>query len=733
MTDTTNAPQVIGISETFFTAFSKLPGDIRKKVLEFLPRYRNAPTANGLNLEKLKVNNYWSARVNDNYRAIIYRPEDGKGSLLLWVAPHDDAYDWAKKHVCAVNSVTGSLQIYETIEVPPSVTPPAAKPVKLEKPAAPEPATDVPSEPLFARCSDEDLLRIGVPAALLQRIRAVMTPEELHGLEKNVPADAWESLVWLADGEPYETVLEAYGEAKPTDDWVTAIQSERSQRSFRVIEDDEDMQRIVNASLEQWRVFLHPKQKRIVNSKSLAPTLVRGAAGTGKTVVAMHRAAHLVREPWWDPQKKLLFTTFTTNLSVDISQQLKLLCSPDELKRIEVTNVHAWVAEFLRRHGVKLTVVFPGNPDYEDCWSRALIAKSETLRFSDGFIREEWLRVVLPNNLSSEMEYLRVPRKGRGVSVTRNERKALWAVFEEMRNELNKKRFMTAEDACWMALGLLEGEASLHPYGAVVVDETQDLGPEALKLLAKLAVQGKDADGKDTEPVIFLAGDGQQRIYARVASLSACGINVRGRRSQRLTLTYRTTEEIRRAADAVLAGESFNDMDEGKESLSGNCAFRHGKTPFVRVAATLEDEVDWISECIDGLLSEGLLASDICVVARTQKLLNAYKERLTGKKYRVSVIARNKADDATSGLKLATMHRVKGLEFKAVFIAGANEGVLPLKPRDASDDPAEVKLQALTERSLFYVAASRARDALFVSAHGEAGAFLKALMSTKDN
>ncbi len=729
MTDTTTAPQVIGISETFFTAFSKLPGDVRKKVLQFLPKYRSAPTANGLNLEKLGVNNYWSARVNDNYRAIIYRPEDGKGSLLLWVAAHDDAYNWAKKHVCAVNAVTGSLQIYETIEVPASVTPPVAKP-KAEKPAAPvsAPAPAVPAEPLFARCTDDELLRIGVPAALLPRIRAVMTEKELHGLEKNVPADAWESLVWLADGEPYETVLEAYGEVKPTEDWVTAIQSERSQRSFRVIEDDEDMQRIVNASLEQWRVFLHPKQKRIVKSQSLAPTLVRGAAGTGKTVVAMHRAVHLVREPWWDPQKKLLFTTFTKNLSVDIEQQLRLLCSPEEMKRIEVTNVHAWVAEFLRRHGVKLTVVFPDNVDYEECWSRALIAKSSDLRFSDSFIREEWMRVVLPNNLTSEVDYLRVSRKGRGVSITRSERKALWAVFEEMRNELNKKRFLTAEDACGMALGMLDGEASLHPYGAVVVDETQDLGPEALKLLAKLAVQGKDAEGKDTEPVIFLAGDGQQRIYARVASLSACGINVRGRRSQRLTLTYRTTEEIRRAADAVLSGESFSDMDDGRETLAGNCSLRHGNAPVVHVAETLEEEVDWISQGVDGLLSEGLKASDICIVARTQKLLNAYKEHFADKQYRVAVIARNKADDATSGLKFATMHRVKGLEFKAVFIAGANEGVLPLKPRAASDDPAEVKLQELTERSLFYVAASRARDALFVSAHGAAGAFLKALM-----
>lgn len=350
------------------------------------------------------------------------------------------------------------------------------------------------------------------------------------------------------------------------------------------------------------------------------------------------------------------------------------------------------------------------------------------MRLSDDFVRKEWERIILPKSVTTELEYLSASRRGRGISITRNERKALWPVFEEMRNELSLRKLVTAEDAGFLASILIKQEGNLnHRYGAVVVDETQDLGPEALTLLAQLAKR-YSVDGKDAEPCIFLVGDGHLRIYSKVASLSACGINVRGGRSSRLKVTYRTTEETRRIANAVLLNEPFDDMDGGSETLAGNRSIRHGQQPELYRAQDFEDEVEWIAQKIKEVQMDNpnYQTSDICIVARTQKLIHSYKEGLEKEGYRVVSVARNKADDTTSGLRVATMHRVKGLEFKVVFIAGANEGTMPLI-KENSDDETENKLALLQERSLFYVSASRARDLLFISCSGLPGEFMKLL------
>jgi superfamily I DNA/RNA helicase len=600
---------------------------------------------------------------------------------------------------------------------------PAAKTEVKKAPA--EKAEPAPAcEPLFAQFTDEELASIGVPEDRLALIREIRSRQELSSLQAKLPSDAFESLVWLADGESLEEVRSAYRNDKPTQEWEQAVRSERSQRSFRVVEDDADMERIVGASLERWRVFLHPSQKRIVENPAKTPMLVRGAAGTGKTVVAMHRAVSLVQRNDWPKGKKLLFTTFTNNLAIDIQHQLRCIATPEELNRIEVQNIDAWVSKFLKRKKIARTVVYPDSQAYEECWTKALLMREPDSRFTESFLREEWQRVILPQEINSERDYLRASRKGRGVSLSRNDRKEIWPIFEDMREELGQNNLITTEDAGFMAASILEQDPAANPYAAVVVDETQDMGEHSLKLLARIA----KGDEPQNEPWIFLCGDGQQRIYSRTASLSACGINVRGRRSSRLKLTYRTTEEIRLVAEKVLAGREFDDMDGEAEKQKGLTANRHGAEPVVYAAQNFDDEVAWIAEQIDSLDRQNFLPSDICIVTRTNSQVEAYSRALAEKGFEPSKIARGQADTgAKDRLRIATMHRVKGLEFKAVFIAGASEGRMPLKAR--TEDPVEIRQSELTERSLFYVAASRARDVLFVSCDGEPGAFLKSLRS----
>lgn len=715
-------PMTIALSDMFFDSFTRLPKNIRKKVQKFLINFRNQSTSNGIHYEKIfnVSEDYRSARVDDNYRAILSQPKGSNVFLLLWVDTHDEAYNWAKNHVCHINPTTGSMQVYETVKV--------ATPIAEIDKGIQESLKGKESH-LFESVLIKDLQRLGVPDECLNLVRNVRSRDELEKIRSYLPLDAFESLVWLSEGETLETVLNAYSGGNPTSDPEESLKNTGSQRTFKVIETDEEMKQIVDASLERWRVFLHPTQKRLVERVSTSPMIVRGAAGTGKTVVAMHRAVHLVRRDDWNTKSKLLFTTFSKNLAIDISAQLDSICSFDEKKRIEVINIDAWVAGFLRKNHVTETIVYPGNEQYKKCWDAALSLQELNTGLSDSFYSEEWKRIILPQNIKTEGEYLKASRKGRGTPISRKQRKSAWQVFDEMRSQLNRHKLLTIEDACFMAIDLLKVPSCKTRYQAVIVDETQDFGNEALQLLAILATP-KEED--NLEPQIFLVGDGQQKIYDRQRSLSSCGLNVRGRRSERLKLTYRTTEEIRKAANAVLQNVLFDDMDEGQESLKGSLSNRHGLRPQVYVASSLEDEINWIDRRIQEVKeSLNLTDGDICIVARTNDVLERYKILLQNKDYQTVKLSRKSFDDRQKkGLRFATMHRVKGLEYKAVFIVGAQEGIVPLEVKD-SNDPKEIESQKLIERSLFYVSASRAKDALFVSCSNEPGEFMKLLIENK--
>ncbi len=741
---------ILAMSDSFFDAFAKLPAQIRRKVQSFMAKFRQQATSRGINYEKLAdaaVPNFRSARIDDNYRAIVFHPDKNNVYLLLWVDTHDEAYRWARTHTCSLNNSIGTIQLYETLDtvsgenassgnvqaVTPDVTPAVAP--ASEQNAEVVPAVPVPEnvpEKLFVHFSRDDLASVGVPQDRLDMVMSLQDRNALDRLRNKLPVDAYESLVWLADGESLAEVKRAYAPADATDDFETALKSERTQRSFLVVETDEEMQKIVDASLEKWRIFLHPAQRKLVKRQAVTPMIVRGAAGTGKTVVAIHRAAELVSRSDWDTDRKLLFTTYTRNLAVDIEQQLRSLCPLRQFRHIEVCNLDRWVNTFLRTQKVKLDIVYPNSQQYEKCWEDAMSVASPD--FSESFYGEEWKRIVLPQGITSEAQYLKASRKGRGKALGRNSKKKIWPVFEEMRAMLARHGCMTSEDAFFMATAMIREamdreNSKLVNYGAVVVDETQDLSSAALSLLAAIATP---AAGE--EPRIFLVGDGQQRIYGRTASLSACGINVRGRRSERLKVTYRTTEEIRRAAEKVLAGETFDDMDEGVETRRGCMSSRHGTAPVLYQASDIDEEVDWVCNQIKILTDSEdipkerrLKLRDICVITRQQKGIDLYMSLVKKKKLETHKVSRNTPDDpGIDGIRFATMHRVKGLEFKAVFIVGANEGIMPQLFPDTEDD-AEIRNLNLGERSLFYVAASRARDALFVSCHGKRGQFFTLL------
>ncbi|WP_308368027.1 MULTISPECIES: UvrD-helicase domain-containing protein [unclassified Microbulbifer] len=700
----------VAISQDFFQAFARVPRAQQKKVNEFVSKFRNNPEASGINYEKINdaaSPGYRSVRIDQDYRGIVYKPKVGNVYLMMWVDKHDAAYDWARRHKCEVHPETGSLQIYETVHSELAVAV-----VAQAVPAA---------EPLFS-LRDRELLRLGIPQERLEGVKALVSQDQLDAMQNTLPVEAFEALCFLAEGLPLEEVMEEYAAADgpskiDIEDYERALLTSQSQRRFHVVEDEMELKQMLEAPLEQWRVFLHPTQRELVDRTWNGPVRVLGGAGTGKTVVAMHRARWLVKNVL-EPDERLLFTTFTRNLAMDIEANLRKICTPEQMKQIEVMNIDRWVHRFLKREKESLKIVYPGNESYDKCWERAVQMAPSEIDLPDSFYEEEWERVILPQRVLSQKEYFKASRIGRGVALNRKQRMQIWPVFEEMRLQLHQHGLVTMEDGVFIAIDKIREGAVVRPYRAVVVDEGQDLGAEAFKLLGELV----PIDNRDC---MMIVGDAHQRIYKKRASLSSCGINIRGR-GRKLRINYRTSEQIRRYATAVLEGVEVDDLDGGTDRPNGYRSLFDGQPPSVHGFENAQDEAEFIVQKIRRLQEEAVPLSDICLVGRTEIPLKMVTGKLREAGIEVYKVSRDTTDNtAVLGVRYANMHRIKGLEFKDVFLVGISEGVVPMPPRgNSTEDITEIRARELNERALLHVAATRAVRSLFVTWCGSPSRFI---------
>ena len=690
-------PQV-AISSDFLSAFAAIPRKMQGKVTDFVSRFRNNPDSPGINYERIRDardGNLRSVRIDDTYRGIVLHPPAGNVYVLLWIDHHDDAYAWARNRRCSVHPETGSLQVFEVREA-----------VLQEREAAPE------SPPLFGDVSDRRLLRMGIPEELVGAVKGLRTEAELDEMAEALPQEAADALNLLFLGfSPEEIIqdLELQGQEKgvDTEDFARALQTAEARSRFFVAEDDLELQEILQAPLEKWRVFLHPSQRKIVDRDWNGPVRVLGGAGTGKTVAAVHRARKLVQSVLKEGER-VLFTTFTVNLAEDIRSNLAKLCSDDVMERIEVINLDRWVYHFLKGRGYELKYLFDDDMRRE-FWGRAMTYRPDGIDLPEGFFAEEWDRVIQPQEISVEREYFQADRRGRGIPLDRKQRRALWPVFEEYRAILSEQGYCEPDDAMRDARRLLETTGEKLPYRSIVVDEAQDLGPLAFRLIRRMVPEDKND--------IFIVGDAHQRIYRRQTVLSRCGIEIRGR-SRKLRINYRTTEETRQWAMALLEGRDFDDLDGGKDSQEGYRSLLRGQPPRLEGFETFDQEADFLAAYLKELEASGEVLQNVCLTARTNSLVEQYRTALEERGVAGAVIRTDAPEDRREeGVRFATMHRVKGLEFDRMIIAGA--GALPYRFVHETDDPAEAKERDTMERSLAYVAATRARTHLLVTWHGD--------------
>ncbi len=700
----------VAISSDFLKAFARIPQKQQSKVREFVEKFRANPTAASINYEKLfnsKDPNVRSVRIDDSYRGIVLKPDTGSVFVLVWVDHHDEAYRWAENRLFAIHPETGSLQILE-------VTAGTGNTITS--------ADSSPAKGIYDQFKDRELRRIGVPDVLFPLVRSLTTEADIDRIVDYIPQEVFESLFMLAAGYTLEEVdreLEQRRVAQHIDqsDFSTALENPDSKRRFYVVEDATELAQILNAPLEQWRVFLHPSQQSIVELNAKGPVKVLGGPGTGKTVVAMHRARWLAQNIFTGEHDRILFTTFTKNLAADIQNNLRTLCTPETLRRIEVINLDAWAVNFLKRQGISVTVAF--DDETAESWKAALNHAPIDLGLTEEFFRDEWRQIVQANGISTLDAYLTIPRVGRGRSLTRIDRKRIWQVFEEYRVQLNRSGLKEMVDCLRDARNVLASKGEILPYKAVIVDEAQDMGMEAFKLIRQIIPSGRNS-GND----IFIVGDAHQRIYGHKVVLSQCGIDVTGR-SRTLRINYRTTEETRRWAVGILEGKVIDDLDNGTDTNHAYKSLLHGKPPEVRQFDTFAKEVSSLNELI-AVLSADVDQSSICVVARTSDLLAQYEGAFRAAGLNICRIKRGTPEErATIGLRTATMHRVKGLEFEYMILAGVNDGIVPLRTVVENQDNETATGDAdLSERALLFVAATRAKRGVAVTCHGVPSKFL---------
>jgi superfamily I DNA/RNA helicase len=724
----------LAISKDYFPAYAQLPRKAQRKADEFLRKFEHDSTAAAIHLEPIKRTvdaQLRSARIGDDYRIILRAPEHGDVFLVLWADQHDAAYRWAITKQTAVHPATGSLQIFDVTAAAQALTTEVEPEPAPARPPSPEPGAEDEEQPaeLFGSHSDEQLFQAGVPRPLLPSVRALSTEDDLDRLLPHLPPETGELLTALAAGISLDDAIDeilgrvATPAAAPTpepidvDDVPAALARDTTQRQFRLLDGELDLDAALKHPLDVWRVFLHPRQRRIARARTKGPTRVLGGAGTGKTVVALHRAAFLVREVFTKPDDRILFTTFSVNLAHDLRAQLGKLLEPDELARVEVVNLDSWASQYLRGRGVSVRPAFDKEQTQHFESAYEVYGKDDVAL---DFYRMEWREVIQEQGLRTEDDYVRAVRKSRGIPLGRADRRRLWPVFAAYRENLEHAGLSEPLDILRRAREDLEASTAAPRYRSVVVDEAQDFAADGLRLLRAIA-------GPERADDLFLVGDAHQRIYGRPVALSKCGIQIRGRRSQTLRLNYRTTGSICRWSLAILKDEAVDDLDDGAADRRGYVSLREGPAPNVHGCASPTDEERSVVAMVKAYAEAGVPLEAICIVARTQwPLRDRFGPAL--ERAGMTAVLLEQEEPRLPGVRLATMHRAKGLEFAVVLLVGISKHDVPYStPELRSDDPVMSAQALLRERSLLYVAASRARDALHVFYSGTPSPFLAAL------
>ncbi|MEA9986069.1 3'-5' exonuclease [Subtercola sp. RTI3] len=759
---------------------NKLEPAVKKKAFAFLEKLGTSDTTPGLHIEPLhnvadpRVR---TGRVDDAYRAVLFKVQgsgDDAHYVFIGIWHHDEAIAIAQKTRLTINPVNGVAELirettptdnFGSAPQPATVSARAgetsASPTtdNFARPSATNTdtiggttagSTESPAGPLLPALGytlDALVEELGIDPRIAEAALAAHTPEALDEVaERAADRALWQALaiLELKTGLPVERIrgdlaldnYEPETERDETEDdrLIQALKHPAAQISFTIVDDEALTRAIEDGDFAEWRVFLHPEQRKYAERSWNGPFRLSGGAGTGKTVVLLHRARMLAQR---NPEARIVLTTYTKNLAEALESDLQRLAPEIRIATalgepgVYVAGVDALASAVLKYastdidNDVEAVLGYRGSEittrTNAEAWADAFddaTGLDPELR-NGTFFTAEYALVVLPNTITTREQYLKVRRPGRGVKLDRARRNAVWDAIETYRRRTRMTGTADFEEASAIAAAHLvrvriETGSSLADH--VLIDEGQDLTPTRWQLLRALANEGADD--------LFIAEDSHQRIYGHRVILGHYGIKIVGR-SQRLTLNYRTTAQNLAYAVGILEGAPFIDLEDVSEDAAGYRSARHGPKPMPLPAATAADEISNAADLITRwLTAENAPAPEsIAILVRDGRTRDYVARALNDRKIPVRPIDRGVIK--TGQPLVMTMHRAKGTEFANVLLFGLDDKTLPSATAVKFLPETERADALLRERSLLYVAATRARDQLAYSWNGSRSPLLE--------
>ena len=771
---------------------------LKAKIGPFITKLSTMTASTGLHLEHIRGaadRRVRTARVTDFYRAVLFELDAGGEPVYVihGIWPHDEANRIAESVTVGVNPYNGATEvtrIQDAIQQDAGAVEQARRAARAELDAARREAEEIAREAVRIQSANAEARRQNaraVPGAVAApgRDHALTWPEGLSvetlrdelGIDVRLGAAAlaatcesqlldlaitarvaWqgEALLALATGSTIDDVREDFELLRPQDvapdptdaDIIAGLHRRAARTEFAWLETDEDLRRAIEGlTFAQWQLFLHPQQRALVDRRTNGPMRISGGAGTGKTVVTVHRAAALAeRDAEAGDEVRILLTTYTRNLADDLRRQVAqlaptlpfaerigepglLVSGLDRIARAVLQRAGDSIAQTAKQViGRPRTRVLTLPDSKNNPWYEALALMGnelpEGLRSAD-FLESEYELIVLPQRITTLRQYLRVRRPGRGVALARDKRAAVWKAIENYRDRSAALDVASFSEQLALAAAWLDAEAARgapRPFRHVLVDEAQDLTPAHLQLLRALVDSGPDD--------LFLAEDSHQRIYGRKITLSHYGIHVRGR-SRRLTRNYRTTRQNLDLAFGILDPGAYEDM-EGRAEEHRYVSPRSGPEPLLIHASDRDQEIKEAGALLDLWLEEDRDAGEqsapetIAVLVRDRYQRDAVVTGLAQQGIEVRPVDREAVGRGRP--VVMTMHRAKGLEFRKVLLFDVSEDSIPRSLRDQRYSEADRTDALLRERSLLYVAATRARDQLAISWSGRKSPLLEEMV-----
>lgn len=718
----------------------KVGNDVKALIQKFIEKLVESDEASGLHIEPIKQSadpRARTGRVDKFWRAVLFRVDPPGGDthyIYVGTWAHDEAIEMARKLILKVNPLNGVLELHEALV---SEQPAEAA---VHAPATPAEPPLLQSLGFEGSTLSDDF---GFSPEVAERAISIVGEDALLEFAESL-STPWQQdvLLSLAAMEDPEVVKQRLGLSTsaaidlaqdPDEQIVQALAHPASKMQFAPIRGAEELRSIIeDGDFGAWRIFLHPEQRAYVERDYSGSFRLSGGAGTGKTVVLLHRARRLalnprplVPETGGAVPPRVVLTTFTRALADNLRRDLERLDPSVPIANslgepgVLIRGVDQLAAEVRALAGPaysesaravigspRESTASPRSLPWEPAVAQAGFDLPPALQ-SSGFLDDEYTQVILPARICDANSYFRVRRPGRGVALDRGKRAKVWDVVEQMRRDQRVANHLSYGEIAAISAHWLETTGDTFA-DHVLVDEGQDLEPAKWQFLRALVSEGVND--------LFIGDDAHQRIYGRSTVLKRFNIKIQGR-SRRLTLNYRTTLENLQFALGVLEGETFEDLEAENAPTAGYRSARSGPRPITYVAGSDTEQLDFIAAQVARWLAEGVRPETIAVLAVTRKETLRLQEQLASRGLAITPL---KDAKVTGDRPLAmTMHSAKGMEFSRVALYDISEGQFPpawAYRNVADEDLPDVKRNY---RSLLYVAASRARDELVVTWQGK--------------